>query len=330
MDHVATLAEVSRATVSRALTGSPAVSPKTRDRVLAAAEQLGYVPNTMARGLAGRASDLVGLLLRDPRNPSYGAMHAHLQAAADAAELQLITSVPHWTDRSGKERDALQRMLGLRVGGLLVATGVIAAEDLAPFLSSVPMVSVGRVEEHPRIHGIGYDEDANGAILAERVLAAGHHEVAVVSPAATVSTAEHRRSRAMVVHLRARGVEPVLLATDAFSDDAARADEVVRLVRQGRITAAMFPTDRRALAFLDLAAAAGVRVPDDVSVTGGDGLTPGLARLGLASLRIPVEEVSRDALALLDRLMRGEQVPVEHDRRPGRFLPGPTLAPRSG
>lgn len=327
MDDVAQLARVSRATVSRVLVGHPPVSEATREKVFNAVRELGYVPNMMARGLATRASDLVGLLLRDPRNPAYGLLHSEIQAVASAHRLQLVTAVPHWAEAAEDELAALRRLLGLRVGGLLVATGVVKAHDLEPFLDSVPVVSVGRVEDHPGIYGVSYDEDTNGAILADQVAAAGHQAVAVLVTGPAVSTAENRRGRSMSARLEGLGIHVVRVAADKFGTTDDGTEDIVRLVRERRVTAAMFPNDVRAVNFMRHARAASLDVPGDVSVTGCDGVGLGLDLLGLATLRIPVEAVASRALEVLEELMRDRSASVRHELFPGVFAPGTTLTP---
>ncbi|MCA4133452.1 LacI family DNA-binding transcriptional regulator [Arthrobacter sp. M4] len=327
MDDVAARAQVSRATVSRVLMGTVPVSEKTRAKVHAALRELGYVPNMIAQGLAGGRSDLVGLLLRGPSNPAYGLLHSEIQIQAVRLGLQLITVVPAPMEPSEAEFAALRRLLGLRVGGLMVSTGVIRSTDLEPFLDTVPVVSVGRIEEHPGIYGVSYDEDTNAAIVADRVATAGHRAAAVVITGSELSTAEHRRGLGMAAHLEGRGVDVHRLEASTFGTHTDCYDDVVALSREGRATAALFPSDIRALGFLDHADAAGVRVPEDLSVTGFDAIMPGLNRIGLASLRIPVARVAERGAEVMKEMLRDrESVPVRHERFPGEFVPGRTLA----
>ncbi|MHA7291548.1 LacI family DNA-binding transcriptional regulator [Arthrobacter sp. MDT3-24] len=328
MEDVARAANVSRATVSRVLVGNPPVAAATRDKVFRAVRELGYVPNAMAQGLSKRSSDLVGLLLRDPRNPAYGRLHSLVQEAVSGHGLELITAVPHWKEGAEDELAALRRMLGLRVGGLLVSTGVIKAADLEPFLDSVPVVSVGRVEDHPRIHGVSYNEDVHGAMLADKVASAGHRSVAVLIPTVSVSTAENRRGRSMAVHLEGRGLTVHRVETDAFGQPEAGIARILDLVRDGGATAAMFPNDNRAMIFLRAARTAGLDVPGDVSVTGCDGIIPGLDLIGLATLRIPVEQVAARGVDVLESLMSNRGgTEVRHEKFTGEFVPGATLGP---
>ncbi|MDR6687745.1 LacI family transcriptional regulator [Arthrobacter sp. 1088] len=329
MDDVAQLAQVSRATVSRVLMGHVTVSPNTQEKVHRALRELGYVPNMIASGLAARSSsDLVGLLLRDPRNPAYGLLHSEVQNQASRAGLQLITVIPSSKQGAEDELAALRRLLGLRVGGLMVSTGVVKAHDLEPFLDSVPVVSVGRMEDHPGIYGVSYDEDTNAAILADRVASEGHRSVAVIVPSFAISTAENRRGLAMAAHLRGRGVSVYQIDTAIFGSVVDGCKDIVRLALEGRVTAAMFPSDIRAISFLPLAQEEGLRIPEDLSITGCDGVLPGSDQIGIATVKIPVHEVAARGTAVMAELLRNPgTATIKHERFAGVFVPGRSLGP---
>ncbi|MFD7548839.1 LacI family DNA-binding transcriptional regulator [Streptomyces sp. NPDC059578] len=331
METVAAAAGVSRATASRVFYGSTPVTPRTRDAVYAAAERLGYVPNTMARSLAAHGSDVLGLLVRDPTNPAYGLLFSELQARVSGAGLQMVTVAPSRNEGAQYERHALNRLLGLRVGGMFVATGVIRAHMLEPFLDLVPVVVVGRPEPHPRIHSVSYDEDDNAAQLADAVGAQGHRCVAVVTPSADNSVPEHRRGVAMARRLRQHGIRVHRIDSPTFGRAEEGGREVIDLYRAGRITAAMFPSDWRLLAFLPLAQAAGVRAPEDLSLTGCDGILPGIDLLGFTTVRIPVERAAGRAVEVM-RALRDDRVrtPAAQELLPGVFVPGRTLGPAPG
>jgi len=334
MADVAREANVSNASVSRYLDGVVPVSEATRAAIVTAIEKTGYIRNDAARQLAKTTSDTVGLLLRDPRNPAYGAMHAELQARTAQRRLQLLTVASPLDFPEADERAGLRRLLQNRVGGMLIATGVIAPEELVPFVSAVPTVVLGRPEEHPALHAVCYDEVANGRLIADQVLALGHRDVAVVVPGRQVSVAEHLRSTVIVERLRAGGAHAVTVPTDhsvRYPADRSTS-EVVKLARAGRVSAVMLPTDMRLLAFLGEAQQAGVRVPEDVSATGIDGLLPGLELLGLATVRLPVETLTRRGMDVLTDLMTAELISehphtAHHEAHPGDFRPGRTLQP---
>lgn len=326
IDDVAREAGVSRATVSRFLNGTARVADATADRVTAAVRRLGYMPNSMAQQLARGASDLVGLLIRDPRNRAYGLLHLKVQEACEARGLRLVTVVPGGARGSEFEFAGLETLVGLRAGGLLVATGVLPSESLARMAEQLPIVSVGRPESHPRIFGVSYDENRNATILADQVLTYGHRGVAVVSAAYDVSVPECVRGRGMAERLRERGAQVYHFEAPTFGVTGERHSEVLELVRARKATAVMFSTDLRAVSFLDVAAASGVKVPEDCSVTGCDGIMTGLGLLGLATLRIPTENVALRSVEVMASILAGEEVPVRHEKFVGTLVSGRSLA----
>lgn len=328
MDDVAARAGVSRATVSRVLSGRAKVSAHTRQSVLSAINELGYVPNLAASQLAGAPSPLVGLLLRDPRVPAYGLLHSALQQHTYEVGLQLVTAVPSVTQAAQYEELSLQRLIGLRVAGLFVSTGVIPSESLLPFISVVPVVSVGRAEPHPDINAVSYDEVGHAALLADAVIAHGHAHVAVVVPTKDVSIVESLRGQAIIQRLSERGVATKRVDVSEFGVTGGGEQQVVRLVRRRSITAVMFTSDVRALQFMGVAASADIRIPQDISVTGCDGILPGVQQIGLCTVRLPVETVARRASDVMIQLVEtppGERGSARQELHTGVLLPGRSL-----
>lgn len=320
MADVAREADVSRATVSRVLSGSAEVASQRRDRVLAAINELGYVPSSGAQQLAAGRSRSLGLLIRDSRNPTYGLLHAEIQKWADEAGLEIITAMPTYFRGAGQEMDALRRLLGMRVGGLLVATGVVRTADIKQFTSVLPVVSVGRPENDPDVYGVSYDEIGNATQLAHAVHDHGHRRVAVVSPSTEHSLAEHLRGTTSAAVLRDLGCEVVKIDTKLFDDPGEPNPEITDLVRTGRITAVMFSNDLRMLDFVTYARRNGIHVPRDVSVIGCDGVLHGLSYMELASLRVPVETVAQRSIDVMAQLLEApEKREVLHETYAGEM-----------
>lgn len=324
MDDVAADAGVSRATVSRVLSGSDLVIGPTRQRVLESVHRLGYLPNTAAQSLARSSSNMLGLLLRDPRIAAYGLLHSTLQVEVSRVGLQMTTVTPLPDDAGVTEGASLRQLLGLRVAGLLIASGVVRPHVLAPFRSVLPVVSVGRPETDTGIAAVSYDETTHGEMLADAVVDAGHRDVAVRLVPAAVSLGEFMRTDSMRARLQARGAR----VREVWVDEVdASSDEIIDLARAGDITAAMFSTDLSQLRFAEQAGRAGLRVPEDLSTTGCDGAMPGIEQLGLATIRIPVETVARRAVEVMTQML-SNSAPAEPVRELhiGELLPGRSLA----
>ncbi|UWF77613.1 MULTISPECIES: LacI family DNA-binding transcriptional regulator [Microbacterium] len=326
INDVASAAGVSRATATRALKGEGRIAEETRRRILKTAERLGYVRNTMAAELAAGRTRTVGLMLRDASNPAYGLLFSLLQDEAHRRGLDLVTvTVGIGADQQGaRQVDALHRLLGMRVAGLIVATGGVTTEQLQPFADQVPILRAGRVEAEGRIHAVYYDEQAHGRMLAAHLLGLGHRRVAVLAAGPEYSFTEQLRARAMQEALTDAGAEVTMIAAGARPEDGV--PQALDALRAGA-TAVMCASDPRQLAMLRAARDAGIDVPGGVSVTGCDGVLPGADLLGLTTVRIPVEQVAAAAVETMQRLL-GPDAPEETVRRgfAGELVTGATAA----
>lgn len=332
LEDVAAAAEVSKSTASRALLGQERVSGATQQKVQAAADELGYVPNVMAAQLAHHSSSTIGLMLRDAANPAYGLLFTQLHAAAQQAGLRVLSSTirPGQGDRGLEQLSSLQWLMGLRVSGLIVATGGVRSEDLLPFHGQIPIIRAGRPETSAAVHAVSYDEPLAARELVSHVCAQGHRRVAVLRSAENVSYPEYIRASAMLENLEAEGVEALEIPVSHTDRGVDRATD---LVEQGRVTAVMCPSDMRQLELIRALQAAGFSVPEDVSVSGCDGVIPGIDVMGLTSYRIGVEQLAERVIANMQRLLQptgspvGEPGPsgVVRELIPGRLLEGRTV-----
>lgn len=303
ISDVAAAAGVSRATATRALKGEGRFSPETQQRIVEAAERLGYVRNTMAAELAAGRTGTVGLMLRDASNPAYGLLFSRLQDEAHQRGLDLVTVTIGADEQGAEQVNALHRLLGMRVAGLIVATGGIGAAQLEPFADQVPILRAGRVESSERIHTAHYDDPAHGRMLAAHIIALGHRQAVVLAGSPEASYPEHLRAIAMRDTLVAAGVAVTMISAGARPDEGV--DEALKAVRAGA-TAILCASDYRQLAVMRAARAAGLDVPGDVSVTGCDGILPGADLLGLTTVRIPVEAVAAASVETMQALLSGE------------------------
>ena len=328
VSDVAAAAGVSRATATRALKGEGRFAPETQQRILEVAERLGYVRNTAAAELAAGKTGTVGLMLRDASNPVYGLLFSRLEVEARRRGLDLVTVTIGADERGAKQVGALHRLLGMRVAGLIVATGGVSTEQLEPFADQVPILRAGRIEPEGRIHSVHYDETAHGRLLASHVLALGHRRVVLLSAREDASYPEHLRATAMREVLSAAGVDVQMIAVGAAPDEGT--PEALRAVDAG-VTAVMCASDSRQLAFMRAARDAGLAVPARVSVTGCDGILPGADLLGLTTVRVPVEEVAAAAIETMQQLLSADAgIDTVHRGFSGPLIPGSTAgAPRS-
>lgn len=334
MQTVAREAGVSRATVSRVMSGETFVDETARKKVLAAARKLGYVRNAAASQLARRGSELIALLLRDAINPAYAYLQDHLLREAHSRGLFVVTSSTGRIRSDDYEPaigevSLLERLIQLRPSGLIVSSGLVTASEIEPFAAQIPTIVVPRPEPNEALHVVGYDEIANSRMMAHEVIKAGHRSVAVGLVSRSESYTEHLRAQTMIDTLLEAGVKVTRMrGMGLLNDPAALFDRIVAGAQAHRFTAMMFSNDSRAVEFLVQARRAGVSVPAAISVTGLDGIGQGVELAGLATVRNPLETVAKTAIDKLTELIAGQR-PSEPIRElfAGEVLAGPTLAP---
>lgn len=325
MDDVALACGLSRSTVSRVYTEAGRVSPAAQIRVREAAQQLGYVHDLMASELAGGRRSQWGLLIRDATNPAYGHLHAAMDRAVDEAGRALVSVTARGDEYGDAELRGLRRLLGLRVAGLFVSTGVTAPEDLLALASTVPLLLVGRPNEDPRLHSVSYDEAAHGRMVADRVAALGHRRIAVLTAPELYSRVFRLRSSSLIARCRELGVTVAEVELLPVREGVVRALDAAR---SDALTCIVCPVDYVALELLRAARERGTIVPDDVSVVSFDGIADGLDLIGLATVRLPVDALVRAAVARMTALLdhEGTAPPnVVHELVRGEFVQGSSL-----
>ncbi|WP_172191371.1 LacI family DNA-binding transcriptional regulator [Actinomyces faecalis] len=333
MAAVAQDAGVSRATASRVLNGDTRVDPTAARRVRQSAARMGYVRNAAAAQLARRRSGLIGLLLRDATIPSYAYLQQALITCAHERGLFLVTvSTGIAEEIEGQdvtETDQLLRFLELRPAGIIVASGMIPAKNVAAIAAQVPTVVVPRPESDENLYNVAYDERANARMIVDLVIQRGHRRVGVVFNTPERSRTEFARATAMESALQARGIDVLPIHGAALIHDPdALAHRIAADVRGGAYTCVMFANDVRGVRFVVQARKIGLDVPGEVSVTGMDGLGIDVELADLATVRNPIEETALTAIEVLEDLIAGREVARRH-YCVGTLRDGRTLADRT-
>jgi len=170
---LAKVAGVSHATVSMVFSGEKRISQKTREKVLAAARKLKYVPNLGASNLRKGESQLIGFIVNDIANPVYGKMAQVAEAIALANGYQLIIADHQWNPDG--ELAAIKKMISFRAKGLLWC-GTEQSAAVSELLAYVGAPTVVALDNCPRDHVggfVGYNVRYSGAIAAQHLLENG-------------------------------------------------------------------------------------------------------------------------------------------------------------
>ncbi len=308
MADVAAAIGVSHQTVSRVLNGSPLVREDTRERVLAAINEMGYRRNNAARVLATNRSGRIGvvsahLALYGPSmvvDAVHGAAH---QAGYDVSTVGLV-------ELSAEAlRGAVDRLLDQAVEAMVIAVAHREALESARSLDlPIPVVlAQGVTDGEPMAAGI---DQAAGARLATRhLLELGHERVAHIAGPLDWVEAEMRRDGWRAAHADTR-IDP---GPEMVGDWSAQSgyDAGRRVAADSSITAVFAANDTMALGLLRALHEAGRRVPDEVSVVGFDGIPDGAFYWpGLTTVNQDFADLGRRAVELTLRALGGEPSPA--------------------
>ncbi|MEU4743816.1 LacI family DNA-binding transcriptional regulator [Actinosynnema sp. NPDC023658] len=321
MADVARLAGVSHQTVSRVLNGHPYVQERTRLRVQAAIEELGYRPNRVARALVTGRSQLIGVVAQNTTLCGPASLLVAFEKVASAAGFVVTTHRVNVLHHASIAK-ALERHRDQWVAGIVVIAPTASVHDAVDAVPpGVPLVMVdGDSERSTPL--VTIDQEAGAVAATEHLLEAGHRTVWHVSgPPDWFDSAG--RIKGWRSALEAAGAEvPPVVPADWSAASGYRAGQM--LARMPEVTAIFAANDHLALGILRAMSEHGRRVPQDVSVVGFDDVPEAAYFIPpLTTIRPDFDAVARDALDLLMTQIEGN--PVGDTRRTSI----PTLIPRN-
>ncbi|MFT4307168.1 MAG: LacI family DNA-binding transcriptional regulator [Microbacterium sp.] len=321
---VARRAGVSLATVSRVMNGHTSVAPDLAARVRAAAEELGYAASPLARSLVLGRTQTIAVVVPDLGNPTFQAILRGLSRAA-------ATDGYHVLIADSAEQVSEERVLAAetrrRSDGLVLCAPRMSDDDLAALVAEVsPVVVINRA---PQLDAPVVSADYGSALygLVRHLYGLGHRSLVYLA-----GTARSASNAARLAALeRARSENPDLAVAELpagvdFDSGAAAAEAVI----DSGATGALAFNDLVAMGLLSALAERGIRVPDDLSVTGFDDIT--FARYTsppLTTATVPAAELGTQAWAAMLALLRGEQTPQDRIFAADLALRGSTASPRS-
>lgn len=309
MVDVARLAGVSLATTSRALSNAPGVAVATRERVLAAADQLSYVVSPEASRLAGGSTGRVALVVPHISRWFFAALLEGLEAVLRDAELDVLLYHIGGTD---DRRDFFGRLPARRKVDAVVALAfpVAELERQRLELMGVSIVAAGgQVADYPYVC---IDDEAAARQAMDHLIFLGHRRIAMIAavdPDEPSWPTRPGRSQAYLSALRDAGIaidDDLIITVDWGGAEGA--DAMARLLGLREPPTAVFAhSDEVALGAIRTIHRSGLRVPEDISVIGIDDHP--LAELtDLSTVRQPVYEQGVLAAQMVLGLLRGEDV----------------------
>jgi LacI family transcriptional regulator len=337
---VAAAAKVSKATAARVLGGYGAVSEAVRDRVQAAADQLGYHPNALAKTMNTGRSNSIGIVVGDIENPFFAQATRGAADVAKAAGYDLI--LLNSDEDADAEQNAISVLLAKRVDGILVAPASTA--DPSSLREAVdrarPLVLFDRVADGLDVDTVVADNLAGARGLTGLLLDAGHRRIAFVSTIAHPdgyrvgerlgSSSVDDRVTGFVGALHDAGVvDPArYVRLNARRDGV---DAIVRSLVEEGITAIVASDSLIAQAAFRTLRGLGREIPGDVSLVAFDDADwTSLSAPAITVMAQPIHEIGAEAARLLVRRIAGDRAATEHLVLPQRLIERESIAPPRG
>ena len=327
LDDVATEAGVSRSTAARALGGYGRVSQESRRRVKAAADRLGYLPNTLARSMITGSTQTIGVVIADIDLSFFARAVRGIADTAKAAGFEVILA--NSDEDLDKERAAVDVLLEKRVDGLIVSPSVpTGASHLVDLVErGLPLVLLDRGSAGVLSDVVAVDNRRAAQDATAHLLRMGHRRIAIVVEhssalaAAELATAGPGPAEAMTSALREIGwaaalrkarvpVVDDLIWRSEYDRAAACRATLAGLAGPDRATAILATDETMALGALDAIREADLRIPEDISVVAfDDAAWTTVLRPPLTVVAQPVYELGATAARRLIARIEGDDEP---------------------
>ena len=285
-------AGVSAATVSRVLAGRPGVAEATKARVLEVANEMGYRPNSLARDLAKRRSDIVAVMIPDIANPFFGALVKGVQGAA--LEQGLVTLVCDTGGDPAQERIYLDGLVSRQVRHVFAVGLTLDRRSIRDYeIAGVSFIALDRPIQHAASVLVASNNRAGGRLAVRHLLELGHRRIAHICGPTALKQSRDRRNGYLDA-LSEAGIdadERLLVEADFTVEAGAEAYRELDRRRSG-FTAIFAADDLIAIGVLSAAVAQDRRVPESLSIVGFDDVL--LARYTTPALTT----VRQDAVAM--------------------------------
>ncbi len=313
LEEIARQAGVSRSTVSRVMNDHPSVDRETRARVQSVAERLNYQPNVAARSLAAGRTNILGLVIPMGvsalfTDPYFPLLVQGISSACNANE----HSVMLWLAEPEYERRMIRQVLqGGLIDGVILASALMDDPMLEALLKrGLPFITVGRLPTDNRVSYVDVDNVDSAREMVAYLLRLGHRRVATIS-GPTNMIAGSDRLQGYRLALRNRGVtpDPALIVEADFTEEGGYIAMQQLLPRAPE--AVFVASDSMAVGALRALREAGLRVPDDIAISGFDDI-PFAARTDppLTTVRQPIQRMgSVAAETLIDMISHPQPQP---------------------
>ncbi|QCP50039.1 substrate-binding domain-containing protein [Trinickia violacea] len=300
--EVARRAGVSRSAVSRAFTPGASIAPETRERVLKAANAMGYQVNMIAREMIQQRSSLVGVVTAGFENPFRARLLADISIALTRNNLSPLVMN---AEDPAQIKHSMEMLLSYRIAGVIMTSASPPLDLARQYLKfKVPVAMINRAADLDAADVVVSDNATGAAIAARMLLETGASRLAFIGPSKTSHSGKSRRDafvRALKARPGKRSATVTTIVTPA-DDYASGANAAHELLAKAPLPDGVFcSSDLLALGFIDVARQHfKLKVPENIAVVGFDDIpAAGYENYALSTIRQDTERLASVAVEML-------------------------------
>ena len=317
LKDIAQRAGVSIMTVSKVLRDASDISVATKVRVKHLAQQMGYVPDSLAQGLRTRKTKLLGLVIPTSDNPIFARTVVAVEECAYDLGYEIILA--HSLNLPEREEIVIRRLLARRVDGILIAPvyrlapKAVVYEELVR--RGIPAIILGHVAPFcSHFASVETEDRLASSGITQYLLRLGHERIAFFGGPAAAPWA-HERFEGYRRALREAGLEmhDALIFSAGSSIEEGEKAALQFLNEAPRATAIQSVNDDVAVGAVNILIGQGVRIPQDLSITGFGNVLAGYScRVPLTTIGQPKYRLGIEAMEMMRKLLLGQQVESRH------------------
>lgn len=323
---VAKKADVSYATVSRALNGKYGVRDKTREKILAVARAMGYTPNAIARGLVKRQTHTIGLIIPDITNPFYPEVARGIEDQARASGYSVFLCNTNYDKQ--READYLNLLSEKRVDGIIMAPiSNQSAQRLEEAGNMIPVVYVTKRVSGNALSFVVIDDERGGFIATKYLIEQGYKTIGYIGPDEKTGNDPGERLAGFRAAFKKFGisVQSRYVRIADFKRETGY-NAIARMIEAGNFPRAVFAgNDLLAIGMIQGIKEKGLSVPRDIAIIGFDNIPlAAFPEIRLTTIHQPKYEMGQMAADILL-----EKIEKRTPGQPRRVILEPELIVRS-
>lgn len=304
---LAAILGLSHTTVSRALNDHPAISQATKDSVLQAAREYGYIPNSAARALRNASTGAFGLIIPDIQNDFFITITNAIAHVAAEHGWQMMLGIT--SDKPEMEHTALLRLMTARVDGIIFAPTSSPLPETRDLITRTNAVQLLRKQNSLQAPVIAIDDRHGISLAVKHLRELGHERIGYIGSSEALSTGYERLQGFLQCFTPAE--QAALQALIHMGPPQAEfGGEAFKRVMSATVppTALVLGSPRYAMSILLAAKEQNIRIPDDLSLVAyGDVSWGSLLEVKLTYISLPEKQIADACIAILHRLMNQEQ-----------------------